>query len=144
MNTRSAETLLYTNGCMCLYTGVFFVVDEKGNNSVGAWMVVQKAISKKEAFELYGRFRLGAVYLVRNRDGSVYFVDHGYQGEIVKTEDRWEDTVLGFSENVFIPVNARYKFEIVAWEDEKPLDIYRYLCQSGWLDDNSLMKMFGY
>lgn len=89
-------------------------------------------LSKKSALEIYNNSRIGRVYLVRNKNGKLYYVDHRYT-ELVKKEDRWEDKKYGFDWNVFVECNL--DLENVKWEDERPLNIYQLLHDEGWVDD---------
>lgn len=88
-------------------------------------------LPRKAAREMFYRSRLGDVYLVRNKDGKCYFVDHGCTGKPVKREEQWEDPEYGFNEYVFL--EAKYDYPIVAWSDDEPLDIDEYLIREGWM-----------
>lgn len=78
--------------------------------------------------ELAGMNSIGYEYLVKNKDGTVYFVDHGYT-EIIKAEEQWEDKEYGFDENVFVEAKCNYD-DLVSWDDEEPFDIYDYLVKN--------------
>jgi len=89
-------------------------------------------VSVSAARELYNLWRLGYVYLVKNKDGTCYAVDHGCIDVPVKAEERWEDPEYGFDDqNVFL--ETKHDFKIVSWDDEAPLDIGDYLIDNGWI-----------
>lgn len=83
---------------------------------------------------LYMMWALGAEFLVKNKNGEVYFIDHGYSGKLIKTNERWEDAHYGFDDNIF--EKSKFDYSIVSWEDREPLNIYEHLGRSGWLDSH--------
>lgn len=90
-------------------------------------------LSRGKAHYLYWEHRVGAEYLVKDKDGTCYLVDHGTAG-ITKEKDHWID--IGgpdWQANSF--EEAKYDFDIVSWSDEKPLKIYDYLRINGWWDE---------
>lgn len=93
-------------------------------------LVVDKPLSCKAAYEMYEWAMCGAVYLVKNKDGSCYFVDHGFT-ELVKSDERWMDIKWGAFGPCF--VRSKINYDIVSWEDERPLDIWKYLRNKGWV-----------
>lgn len=98
---------------------------------------MQNKISEKVARYLYGNWRCGSEFLVKNKDGSLFFVDHGYSGRLIKTNERWEDEKYGFDENVFI--SAKQGSRLVSWKDETPFDIYKYLEKNGWIKNGAFV-----
>ena len=92
-------------------------------------LTIPDELSKAAAFELIAASAFGGVYLIKNRDGKCYIVDHGVT-ELIKTEERWEDKESGFDENVFEETKRSY--DIVSWDDKDPLDIADYLKKNGW------------
>lgn len=94
-------------------------------------MEKETIISEKVARYLYGNWRCGSELLIKNKDGSLFFVDHGYSGQLIKTNDRWEDAKYGFDDNIF--VTAKHGHKLVSWEDKEPLDLYIFLSKNGWI-----------
>lgn len=92
---------------------------------------MKKTMTQRKAHELFGLWCVGYDQLVRNKDGQCYHVDHGRSGDLVKTDDGWEDPEYGFDENVFM--KTKYDYEIVSWSDEAPLNTYDYLMKEGWV-----------
>ncbi len=103
-------------------------------------MKVPKILHPYSAEYLYENYKLGCEFLVKNKDENIFFVDHGYSGKLIKKEDHWEDAEYGFDENVFIPVNSHINIDIVSWDDEEPLDIYKYLSENAWLKNGEFQK----
>jgi hypothetical protein len=102
----------------------------KHESYIAGELTVPNELSNAAARELIQAEALGGVYLVKNKDGKCYIVDHGFT-ELVKTDDHWEDKEYGFDENVF--GKTKYSYDIVSWEDEKPLNIFDYLKENGWV-----------
>ena len=73
----------------------------------------------------------GATYLVKDKDGTCWIVDHG-AGELAKKDGHWIDTEGPYCQAISFE-ESKYEFNIVSWEDEKPLDIYNYLKENGWI-----------
>lgn len=94
-------------------------------------MKKKNGLTQRKAHELFGLWCVGHDLLVKNKDGQCYHVDHGRAGDLIKTDERWEDPEYGFDENVF--VKTKYDYEIVSWSDESPLDVYDYLMNEGWV-----------
>ena len=93
-----------------------------------------KKITKKHALEMYNHNGCGQHYLVQNKDGSFYLVDHQFT-ELVKTKSRWEDKKYGFdTQNVFWKANCNYS-AIVSWKDDAPFDVDIYLQETGWNEE---------
>lgn len=102
-------------------------------------LTLAKILTKAAAKELYNNWRVGGTYLVKNKDGSCYVVDHGCT-ELVKLEDHWEDRVYGTEDFVFWKLKRNY--EIVSWEDDTPLNIGDYLKENNWLTKASSQNLF--
>lgn len=91
----------------------------------------KNGLTRGMAKYLYVEHRLGAEYLVKDRDGRCYIVDHG-AGELYKYGGCWKDR-LGDREDSF--QESKYDFEIVSWKDKEPLELYEYLKDNGWWDE---------
>lgn len=97
---------------------------------------VEEALTRNAAGEMYEQYMVGAVYLVKNKDGKCYFVDHGFSGELIKTADHWEDKKYGFEDyEGLIFSESKREYKIVSWEDKEPLDVYKYLVENGWMSE---------
>lgn len=91
----------------------------------------KNGLTRAKAHYLFHLAMVGGTYLVKDKDGSCWIVDHG-AGEVAKEGDHWIDTEgPDWQENSFM--ESKYDFDIVSWEDPEPLDIYDYLKENGWL-----------
>lgn len=111
-------------------TGLYEEYKKKHEAYKSGELTIPNELSDAAAAELIEASALGRTYLVKNKDGRCYLVDHGYT-ELIKTADGWEDKEYGFEEEVF--EETEHSYEIVSWEDEEPLDIDAYLKEHGWI-----------
>lgn len=91
----------------------------------------KNGLTRTKAHYLFYEAMVGGTYLVKDEDGTCWIVDHG-AGDISKKDGHWIDlNGPDWQEQSFS--EAKYDFDIVSWEDEKPLDIYDYLVENGWI-----------
>lgn len=134
MFSREASELIWQ---LLLCCGIFVEPPETGYHYKLCQAEREKYIRQKDrlpqgaARELFDCMRVGYDLLVKNKNGKCYHVDHGRSGDLVKNGSKWEDPEYGFDENVFLEADYRYK--IVSWSDEEPLDVHDYLLQEGWM-----------
>jgi hypothetical protein len=78
---------------------------------------------------LEGYVSVGVVGVVRNQNGELYFVDHGFS-ELYKKNGKWVDAVCGDTDKALgLAFYDKCKVDIqeVKWEDEEMLDLQNFV-----------------
>jgi len=98
---------------------------------------LENILTVKQARELMEMCWGGAVYLVKNKDGKIYYVDHGFT-ELVKTDERWEDKEYGFEDVIgLVFTECNMKLDFVSWCDTEPTHIETFLKVKGFMKDDN-------
>ncbi len=91
----------------------------------------KNGLTRGKARYLFWQTLVGGDYLVKNKDGTCFIVDHG-AGELKKRKGKWiSDCGADWTEEALS--EAEHDFDIVSWEDEMPLNILDYLTSNGWI-----------
>lgn len=115
---------------------VSFIFDNEGNSKALRWTDdLEKRIElKKYVFryirDLYKRLfyaRVGYDWLICNKDGRIFFADHGLY-PLEKGDKVWNNNEIdGYSVSAFVEDKKKRYKSLVSWEDEQPFDIYEFL-----------------
>lgn len=86
-----------------------------------------KKLSKGAIQELYDMNGVGYDWLICNKDGRIFFVDHGLY-PLEKGEKVWNNKKFdGYSISAFVEDKKKRYKSLVSWEDEQPFNIYEFL-----------------
>lgn len=84
-------------------------------------------LSKGAIQELYNMNRVGYDWLICNKDGRIFFADHGLY-PLEKGDKVWNNNEIdGYSVSAFVEDKKKRYKSLVSWEDEQPFDIYEFL-----------------
>ena len=84
-------------------------------------------LSKGAIQELYNMNRVGYDWFICNKDGRIFFADHGLY-PLEKGDKVWNNNEIdGYSVSAFVEDKKKRYKSLVSWEDEQPFDIYEFL-----------------
>ena len=70
--------------------------------------------------------RVGYDWLICNKDGRIFFADHGLY-PLEKGDKVWNNNEIdGYSVSAFVEDKKKRYKSLVSWEDEQPFDIYEF------------------